>query len=126
MSVKNLLVLVVFYLALGFVLWGAALQLAVHDMAVVTSGLVGIGTGFFVLTAGEMFLADYMRRRNPEFLVSALIGAKSVRLLLTLFAVAAYGFLGAPEFLPFALNIVVFYVAALIYTTVFNMRKNKS
>lgn len=78
-----------------------------------------------MLTAVELALTGHMRRRNPGYLIPVLIGAKSVKLLLALLAIAVYGLLDAPGFLAFALNVVVFYVATLSYATLFNLRKNK-
>lgn len=122
---KILFLLAVVYLLLGCGLTVVEEALCGADRQVVVVGIVAIAAFFFALTTGELALIEWMRRRNPGYVVSVLIGAKSLRLLVTLFAITIYGLLHVPEFIEFTFNIFFFYIVTLVYTSVVNIWKSK-
>lgn len=125
MSFKNAIGLFGIYIIIGLVLFVTESYIGQTDMHIVGVGITCIAKVFFLFTLGEMVLTEYMRKKNPDYLSSVIIGAKSLRLLLTLFAIVIYGILKVPELIIFCCNIFIFYIITLIYTTTFNLLKNK-
>jgi len=125
MRLKILFLLAAAYLLLGSGLAVVEVALWEADRQTIVAGIVAMAAFFFAFTSGELAMIDWMRRKNPDFVVSVLIGAKSLRLLATLFAITIYGFLGLPEFIEFTFNIFFFYIVTLVYASVLNIRRNK-
>lgn len=125
MSIKQLFRLILIYITLGIIAGIVESNVTQGDMAVIQNGLVGIAHGFALFTFGELFLTEYIRRKHADYLLSMIIGAKSLRFLITLFTIVVYGIMKAPEFVIFTINICLFYIVTLVYITSLNLLKNK-
>lgn len=125
MSSKNVIALFGLYIIIGLTLFFIESRFEQTSIQTIGIGIVCIATVFFIFTLGEIILTKYVRKKNQSYLSSVIIGTKSFRLLFTLFAVAVYGMLKVPELIPFCINIFTFYIVTLIYTTAFNLLKNK-
>lgn len=125
MRAKTLALLVLVYLLLGGGLSVVEVALLDADRPTIITGIIAVVAFFLAFTVGELALIDWMRRKNPDYVVSLLIGAKSFRLLATLFAITVYGILQIPEFIEFTFNVFVFYIVTMVYASVLNLRRNK-
>lgn len=125
MRAKTLSLLVLVYLLLGGGLSVVEVALLDADRPTIITGIIAVVAFFLAFTVGELALIDWMRRKNPDYVVSVLIGAKSFRLLATLFAITIYGILQIPEFIEFTFNVFVFYIVTMVYASVLNLRRNK-
>lgn len=125
MSSKNVIALFCLYIIIGLTLFFIESRFEQTSIQTIGIGIACIATVFFIFTLGEIILTKYVRKKNRSYLSSVIIGTKSVRLLFTLLAVAVYGMLKVPELIPFCINIFTFYIVTLIYTTAFNLLKNK-
>lgn len=124
MRVKTLSLLAAAYLVLGGCLSAVEVLLLGSDRQTVVAGAMAVAIVFFALTAGELALLDWIRRKKPDYVVSVFIGVKSFRLLFTLIAIAVYGFLQVPEFVAFTFNVFFFYIVTMVYASALNIRKN--
>lgn len=95
------------------------------DVSVIQKGIIGIATGFLFFTTGELLSTDYVRRVHPDYLLTIVIGTKSLRFLITLLAIIIYGMTKTPGLIMFSINICLFYIVSLTYTTILNLLKNK-
>lgn len=125
MSSKNVIALFGLYIIIGLTLFFIESRFEQTSIQTIGIGIACIATVFLIFTLGEIILTKYVRKKNQSYLSSVIIGTKSVRLLFTLLAVAVYGMLKVPELIPFCINIFTFYIVTLIYTTAFNLLKNK-
>lgn len=125
MSSKNVIALFGLYIIIGLTLFFIESRFEQTNIQTIGIGIACIATVFFIFTLGEIILTKYVRKKNQSYLSSVIIGTKSVRLLFTLLAVAVYGMLKVPELIPFCINIFTFYIVTLIYTTAFNLLRNK-
>lgn len=125
MYLKSLMGLACIYLILGPILLFSDIRLLDANAIVATRGIIGIAVGFFFYTMFEVALLSRIGGKSPDYLVSAIIGGKSLRMLLTFFAILVYGILGLPDFIAFTVNTFIFYIVTMTFDTVLNMMKNK-
>lgn len=124
-SIKQLFRLILVYTTLGVITGIVESNVTQGDSSVIQHGIIGIAHGFMLFTFGELLLTEYIRQRHADYLLSIIIGAKSLRFLLTLFSIIVYGIIKGPEFVVFTINVCLFYIATLIYITSLNLLKNK-
>lgn len=125
MYFKSLMGLACIYLILGSVLLFSDMRLLDVNAIVATRGIISIAVGFFFYTMLEVAILFRIRMKSPDYLISAIIGGKSLRMLLTFFAILVYGILGLPDFIAFTVNIFIFYIVTMVFDTVLNIMKNK-
>lgn len=125
MSIKSIFCLLATYSAIGLILWMTETNFIQCDVSVIQKGIIGIATGFLFFTTGELLSTDYVRRVHPDYLLTIVIGTKSLRFLITLLAIIIYGMTKTPGLIMFSINICLFYIVSLTYTTILNLLKNK-
>ncbi len=126
MKWKPVLLLALMYVVLGPLLFFVESQwvsgLPVRSVA---CGIWGMAVAFFVFSCAEMALTERYRRTQPGALTGLYVACKGLRFVLSVSAVVAYGILGAGGMLLFSVNIMMFYLATMLFMTVYTVRGEK-
>ncbi len=118
----------VFLLALMYVIIGPLLffieskWMPGFNVAEVVSCIWGMGVVFFIFSWAELMLTERYRRTQPGALTGLYLAFKGLRFFLAFMAVVVYGVLGGSSILLFSINIVVFYLATMVFMTIQTVR----
>ena len=120
---KPMALLTVVYLLVGGILFVVERHVAADfNSSVVVSQLVGIAIGFWLFTAIEFMLTSKMRKARPNSIVGMYVALKGVRFLLAAVVLFVYGLLGGSAFLFFGVNLMVFFLFTMAFTTVYYLK----
>lgn len=126
MKWKPLLCLALMYVVLGPVLFLVENRwVSGFDARSVVLGIWGMAIAFFFFSSIEIWLTERYRRTQPGALTGLYVAFKGLRFLLSVLAVVAYGISGADGMLLFSVNIIMFYLATMLFMTVHTVRGEK-
>lgn len=114
-------------LALIFCLLGPALLLVeYHAQGPVAFGqmlpISFLAMFFFAYSMASMRILKYLMRRQPKQIVGFYLISKVFQLLLCMLIFIVYALFVKTNLHAFAINLVVFYMATLVFMTVYNVR----
>ena len=95
------------------------------DMPLVARGLIGISTAFFAYMLLEMTLTDYVRQEKVNVLVGTYLGFRILRFALAIVAMLILQRTLPSDFTYFFVNILVFYLVNMTYSTISNVHSEK-
>ena len=95
------------------------------DMPLVARGLIGISTAFFAYMLLEMTLTDYVRQKKVNVLVGTYLGFRILRFALAIVAMLILQRTLPSDFTYFFVNILVFYLVNMTYSTISNVHSEK-
>lgn len=115
--------LTVVYLLVGGILFVVERQVAADfNSSVVVSQLIGIAIGFWLFTAIEFLLTSKKRKVRPNSMIGMYVALKGFRFLLAAIVLFVYGLLGGGAFLLFGINLMVFFLFTMAFTTAYYLK----
>lgn len=123
---KPLIILSALYLLVGPALMLMERQFSPDsEVVVIAYQIIGIATGFWAFTFAELKMTALWREQKGNSLVGTYIAFKGARFLLTAMALFAYGFLGGASLLLFGINLIVFFLLTMVFTTLHHLKEEK-
>ena len=80
---------------------------------------------FFLVTSCEMLIVRQWKATNSKILTNGYLMLKMMRLLLSVILLTCYLLLKGPQPLYFAISLLVFYFAAIIFTTIIYVKSER-
>lgn len=120
---KPMALLTVVYLLVGGVLFVVERQVAADfNSILVVSQLLGIAIGFWLFTAIEFLLTSKKRKVRPNSMIGMYVALKGLRFLLAAIVLFVYGLLGGGAFLLFGINLMVYFLFTMAFTTAYYLK----
>jgi hypothetical protein len=120
---KPMALLTVVYLLVGGLLYVVEHHVATDfNSILVVSQLLGIAIGFWLFTAIEFLLTSNNRKVRPNSMIGMYVALKGARFLLAAIVLFVYGLLGGGAFLLFGINLIVFFLFTMAFTTAYYLK----
>ena len=119
---KKILILALINLVTAVAAFFVERTMAPVDMPLVARGIIGISTAFFAYMLLETTITDYVRQRKVKVMVGTYLGFRLLRFSIAIIAMLILQRVLPTDFTFFFVNILVFYLVNLVYSTCAGVR----
>lgn len=123
---KAIALLALIYCLLGPILYGMEILISGSEARMQALPISALAVFYFAYSYVAIQIHKSLLVRNPKRLPVYYLAIKMIRLILSLFILVLYGLLHKEGIIMFAANLLVYYIATVVYMSFYIISKEKA